>query len=250
MRPDNEILIDYLDKQLSSEESAQVESVVNNNIDYKKELQYLNLAIDTVRLDSINQKVASIRQSLGEKQRVEMPAPAIVRNINKVALRIAASIVLFLLVASVYKYVSVNNQSFYNRQFTGYELSNSRGQDTHDAEAEAYQNKKWNEVISIYQEQLNKSNQQSFLAGMAEMQLKHFPNAIGLFENIMNSQSGDMAFKEEAEYNLSMSYLMNHEGKKAIDIINKIKENPNHTYYPIVSKISPIDLKIIELKNK
>jgi tetratricopeptide (TPR) repeat protein len=129
-------------------------------------------------------------------------------------------------------------------------LSNSRGQDARDAEADAYLNKKWNEVISIYQEQLNKSNQQTFLAGMAEMQLKQFPEAIGLFENIINAQSGDISFREEAEYNLSMAYLMNHEGKKAIDIINKIKGNPNHTYYPIVAKISSIDLKIIELKNK
>jgi hypothetical protein len=250
MRSDNEILIDYLDNQLNREESAQVEGAIKNNIDSRRELQYLSLAIDTVRLDSINQKVASIRRSFGEKQSAEMPAPAIVRNINRMGLRIAAAIALFLFVASMYKYVSVNNQSFYNKQFTGYELSNSRGQDAHDAETEAYQNKKWNEVISIYQEQINKSNQQSFLAGMAEMQLKHFPNAIGLFENILNSKSGDIAFQEEAEYNLSMAYVMNHEGKKAMDIINKIKENPNHTYYPMASKISPIDLKIIELKNK
>jgi hypothetical protein len=31
-------------------------------------------------------------------------------------------------------------------------------------------------------------------------------------------------------------------------MINKIKSNPGHTYYPLVTKISPIDLKIIELK--
>ena len=85
---------------------------------------------------------------------------------------------------------------------------------------------------------------------MAEMQLNHFPNAMNLFENILNSKSGDKTFLEESEYYLSLAYLMNHEGNKAVQMFNKIKANPSHTYYPIISKLSPIDLKIIELKNK
>jgi hypothetical protein len=250
MQPNNEILIDYLDQQLNQEESARMESALQGDIDLNREMQYLNLAIDTVRLDAINQKVASIRQSQENVQIVEMAAPAIVRNMYKISLRVAAVLVLFFCVASVYKYSSVSNQSFYNKQFSGYELSNSRGQEAHEAEVDAYQNNKWNEVISIYNAGANKSNQQSFLAAMAEMQLNHFQNAITLFENLLNSKSGDTTYLEESEYYLSLAYLMNHEGNKAIQMINKIKANPNHTYYPIVSKFSSIDLKIIELKNK
>ena len=248
MQSNNEILIDYLDKQLNQEESARMESALQRDMDLKRELQYLNFAVDTVRLDVINQKVASIRQSL-EKEQV-VAAPAIIRNMYKTSLRVAAVIVFFLCVASVYKYSSVSNQSFYNKQFSGYELSNRRGPEAHEAEADAYQNKKWNDVISIYNAAPNKSNQQPFLAAMAEMQLNHFQNAIALFEGLLNSKSGDTTYLEESEYYLSLAYLMNHEGNKAIQMINKIKSNPNHTYYPLVSKYSSIDLKIIELKNK
>jgi hypothetical protein len=250
MQSDNEMLIEYLDKQLNQEESARMESALQRDIDLNRELQYLNLAIDTVRLDAINQKVASIRQSQEKEQMVEMAAPAILRNMYKISLRVAAVIVLFFCVASVYKYSSVSNQSFYNKQFSGYELSNSRGKETHEAEEDAYQNNKWNEVITIYNAGANKSNQQSFLAAMSEMQLNHFQNAITLFENLLNSKSGDTTYLEESEYYLSLAYLMNHEGNKAIQMIHKILANPNHTYYPIVSKFSSIDLKIIELKNK
>jgi hypothetical protein len=84
---------------------------------------------------------------------------------------------------------------------------------------------------------------------MAEMQLNHFQNAISLFENILNVKTGDTTYLEESDYYLSLAYLMNHQADKAIPIINKIKANPNHTYYPLVSKFSSIDLKIIELKN-
>ena len=250
MLPDNEKLIDYLDRQLSQEESAQMESALLTDIDLNRELTYMNLAIDTVRLDVITQKVASVRQMQKKEQIVTKTAPAIVRNMYKISLRVAAVVVLFLCAATVYKYASVSNQSFYNRQFSGYELTISRGQASHEAETNAYQNNKWNEVISIYKAASNKSNQQSFLAAMAEMQLNHFQNAITIFENLLNSQSGDNTYKEESEYYLSLAYLMNHEGNKAIQMINKIKANPNHTYYPIVSKFSPLDLKIIELKNK
>jgi hypothetical protein len=250
MQPDNKMLIDYLDKQLNQDESAQVENALHQDVDLSRELQYLNLAIDTVRLDVINQKVASIRQLQEKKQTAEMPTPALLRNMYQVSLRVAAIIVLFFCVASVYKYATVSNQSFYNKQFNGYELGNSRGQKEYDAEADAYQNNKWNEVISIYNAGANNSNKQSFLAAMAEMQLNHFPKAITLFESLLSSKSGNTTYLEESEYYLSLAYLMNHEGNKAIQMIDKIKANPHHTYYPIVSKYSSIDLKIIELKNK
>jgi tetratricopeptide (TPR) repeat protein len=235
---------------LNQEESAQLEIALQKDIDLNRELQYLNFAIDTVRLDAISQKVASIRQLHEKEQIVEVAAPSILRNMYKISLRIAAVIVLFFCLASIYKYSSVNNQSFYNKQFSGYELTNNRGQELHEAEVDAYQNNKWNEVISIYNAGANKSNRQAFLAAMAAMQLSHFQNAITIFENLLNSKSGDTTYLEESEYYLSLAYLMNHEGNKAIQMFNKIKANPNHTYYPIVSKFSSIDLKIIELKNK
>jgi hypothetical protein len=250
MQTNNEILIDYLDKQLNQEDSARMESALQRDTDLTRELQYLNVAIDTVRLDAINQKVASIRQSQEKEQMGVKSSPAIFHNMYKISLRVAAVIALFFCLASIYKYSSVNNQSFYNKQFSGYELSNSRGQEAPDAEVDAYQNNKWNEVISIYNAGAKISNQQSFLAAMAEMQLNHFQNATTIFENLLNSKSGDAAYLEESEYYVSLAYLMNHEGNKAFQMINKIKANPNHTYYPIVSKFSSIDLKIIELKNK
>ena len=253
MQPNNEMLIDYLDKQLNQEESVRMESALQRDTDLNRELQYLKFAIDTVRLDAINQKVASIRKSQESQEKGQMDvkaSPAILRDMYKISLRVAAVIALFICLASIYKYSSVNNQSFYNKQFSGYELSNSRGQEAHDAEVDAYQNNKWNEVISIYNAGAKISNQQSFLAAMAEMQLNHFQNAITIFENLLNSKSGDASYLEESEYYVSLAYIMNHQGSKAIQMINKIKGNPNHTYYPIVSKFSSIDLKIIELKNK
>ena len=251
MQPNNEILIDYLDHQLNQEDADLVESKVQNDKSLAGELQYLKLAIDMVRLDAINEKVFAIRQSLGNTSTItEKPARAIVRSMYKMSMRVAAIFILLFGIAVLYKYVSVSSLSVYERQFTGYELSNTRGQESRDAEVEAYRNKNWNEVIAIYQSENNKSNKSGFLAAMAEMQLNHFPKAITLFENILNtnSKTGDNSFQEEAEYYLSLAYLMNHEENKSILILDKIKSDTSHTYYPLASKLSAIDLKIIELK--
>jgi hypothetical protein len=251
MQPNNEILIDYLDHQLSQEDAAQVENKVQNDVSFAGDMQYLKLAVDTVRLDAINEKVFAIRQSLGNSHiATEKPGKAIVRSMYKMSMRVAAIFIILFGSAVLYKYVSVSNLSVYEKQFTGYELNNTRGQESRDAEAEAYRNKNWNEVISLYQTENNKSNKSIFLAAMAEMQLNHFPQAVTLFENILsvNKKTGENTFQEEAEYYLSLAYLMNHEENKSIVILDKIKADTSHTYYPLASKLSAIDLKIIELK--
>ena len=208
---------------------------------------YLTFLVDIIRTSDIY----DVEQLKSEAKDIIIRGQYIsVRNLYKISLRVAAVIILFLCLATIYKYSSVSNQSFYNKQFSGYELGNTRGVESHDPEADAYRNNKWNDVISIYNAGINKSNQQSFLAAMAEMQLNHFQNAVIIFEGLLNSKTSDVAYVDECEYYLSLAYLMNNEGDKAIQMINKIKANPNHTYYPVVTKLSSIDLKIIELKNK
>ena len=207
--------------------------------------KYEELAIDTIRLNAINQKVSKVRQSLETK-----PEKAVVRSMYRTALRIAAVFVLVLGSASVYKYAATNDQSVYNKLFVNYELTNTRGEQSRENETEAYKNGNWNEVVHIYHSENNKSVKNTFLAAMSEMQLNHFPQAISLFEGILSAKSNDQAFREETEYYLSLAYLMDHQELKGMQLMNKIKSDKNHTYYPMANKLSDIDMKIIELKNK
>src|SRR5450432_3700990 len=100
MIPNNQILIDYLDNQLSTEEAVQVENMVKKDIRVASELAYLKLALETVRLDAINEKVSATRQSYNKAENgAENPAPAIIRSMYKISMRIAAIIVLFIGIA-------------------------------------------------------------------------------------------------------------------------------------------------------
>src|ERR1700750_2769311 len=99
MQPDYEKLIDYLDKQLNQEETARVETILQEDIDFKKEFTYLRFAVDTVRLDVLNQKVASVRNA--QKEQIEArPTTSILRSMYPVSLRAAAVIVILLSVAT------------------------------------------------------------------------------------------------------------------------------------------------------
>lgn len=214
-----------------------------DNMQTNSENEYQRLAIDTIRLNAINERVSTVRRSLEIK-----PEKAIVRSIYRTSLRVAAILLLLVGSASLYKYISVNDRSVYDKQFLSYDLTNTRGAQNRESETEAYRNKDWKEVVYIYHNGNDKSNKNTFLAAMSEMQLNHFQEAVTMFEALLNIKSDDLSYQEESEYYLSLAYLMNHQELNGIRLMNKIKADPNHTYYPLVSKISSIDLKIIALK--
>jgi tetratricopeptide (TPR) repeat protein len=216
-----------------------------DNNQTNNDAKYEELAIDIIRLNAINQKVAAVRSSFETK-----PEKAVVRSMYRTALRVAAVFVLLIGSATIYKYASTSDESVYNKLFVNYELTNTRGEQSRENETEAYKNGNWNEVVHIYQTENNKSAKNTFLAAMSEMQLNHFPQAISLFEEILNAKSNDQVFQEETEYYLSLAYLMDHQESKGLQLLNKIKSDKNHTYYPMANKLSGIDMKIIDLKNK
>ena len=224
-------------------------NLTNQQIQQSEEL-YLGMAIDTIRLDAITSKVKAVRAAREETNaNTTQPAQAIVRTMKpyQVALRIAAAVILMLGSASIYKYSTVSTQTLYNQQYAGYELATKRGVSISDAQTDAYRNRDWNQVIALNNEAISMTNKSRFLAAMAEMESKQFPQALALLETILANKS-DESFSDEAEYYLAIAYLGNHEGEKAAGIIAQIKANPNQTYYPLVAEISAINLKIIELK--
>jgi hypothetical protein len=192
----------------------------------------------------INEKVSTVRLSLKNK-----PEKAIVRSLYRTSLRVAAILLLVVSSATIYKFIATNDQSVYDRQFLSFELTNTRGAQNRESETEAYRSGNWNEVVKIYRSGNNKSNKNTFLAAMSEMQLNHFREAVTLFEELLYTKSDDHSFQEETEYYLSLAYLMNHQDLKSMQLINRIKADPSHTYYPLAIKISVIDMKIIALKN-
>jgi hypothetical protein len=214
------------------------------------EARCLEMAIDTIRVNAITNKVKIIRadHNLGNSKTAHINQ-AIVRCMHPsgMVMRIAAAVIIMISSATIYKYASVNSKTLYNQQYLTYELTATRSNSIPDAQAEAYLNAHWREVIALNNNAISRTNKSRFLAAMAEMELNHFPQSLVLLQEIISNHA-DEAFHEEAEYYSALAFLAVHQEKKGLDMVAEIKANPSHTYYPLACRISAIDLKIIELK--
>jgi len=245
----NEVLIDYLDGNLNQEEISRIETIIKQDTNTAGDLEFLKFAINTVRLSAIREKVSKVRNAQQiEQGDTTQGTQGVIRKMYKTGLRVAVVLILVLGSAFMFKLINVTNQSVFNKQFIPFELTNTRGVQTRDAIDEAYSNKNWNEVVKIFQSENAVTNKSRFLTAMADMGLNQYSKAEILFESILNPSTPDKSFQEEAEYYLSLTYLMNHRENKGIALLNKIKADKTHTYYPLASKLSDIDMKIIQLK--
>jgi hypothetical protein len=233
------------------EELLAVKDLIQNDRDMAKEWETLHIAVDAILEKGLYEQVAAVRKAYQAAKNITIkPQGAVVRKMFSNKMRIAASIVLFITAATLYKYTTVNSVSFYNKYYSSFELNTSRGAENSNTMEQAFRNKNWNEVVSMFNSAAQKNNESYFLAGMAELELKNYNVAVTAFNHVIseNAKSKDNYFQDEAEYYLAMAYLGNNEAAKAIPILEKIKADNNHVYHEKVLEMSSIDLKIIQQK--
>ncbi len=247
-----QLLIDHLDHLLQGDELQQVENLIRNDKETSKQWGYLNLAVEAIQYNSLHDQVADAkRKYLSETQSQAKPGQAVVRTMYRVAIRIAACVLLFAGSMAVYKYATVSSTGIYNNFYSSFDLNTSRGGGNADKMDQAYRNKNWAEVVSQFNSSKEKNNKAYFLDAMAEMELKDFVPAINSLKQIIavNAQSGDNYFQDEADYYLALCYLAVNKTEQAIPIIEKIKADTSHIYNKKAKRISAIDLKLLQYKH-
>ena len=174
------------------------------------------------------------------------PVISIYRNVMK----IAACILVLAGGAAVYKYATTSSAGIYEKYYSSYELTTSRGVTVADPIDQAYDSKNWSRVLSIFNTTKNKTTRSFFLAGMADLELKSYDAAVSEFTQVMaeNMRSGADYFQDESEYYLAMSLLGQNRADQAMPLLQKIKANPNHLYHQKVAAMSFTDLHIAALK--
>jgi len=273
-------LIDHLDESftatpgsVSPEASATLQRLIAEDEDTAREWLYLQLAVDTVRDAGLREQVATVRKQWEagaattlETQAAQAPESlaatqdqtttsdqangGLVRNLYRNMMRVAACAVLVAGGACIFKYVRLSSSSLYSEYYTSYELNTSRGSVSQDAIEKAYTAKNWSEVLTLFSPGKDRSNKTDFLAGLADLELKKFDDAIAHFEQIIasNSHSGGDYFEDEAEYYLAISWLAKDKVNEAMPILEKIKANKDHLYHDKVKKMSFTDLRLVQYK--
>jgi len=277
-------LIDHLDESftatpdsVSPEASATMQRLIAEDEDAAREWLYLQLAVDTIKDAGLREQVTTVRKqwetqtaSTWEAQAAAAPEPlaatqdqttttsdqtaentgGVVRNLYRNMMRVAACAVLVAGGACIFKYVRLSSSSLYSEYYTSYELNTSRGSTSQDAIEKAYTAKNWSEVLALFSPGKDRSNKTDFLAGLADLELKKFDDAIAHFEQIIasNTHSGGDYFEDEAEYYLAISWLAKDKVNEAMPILEKIRANKDHLYHDKVEKMSFTDLRLVQYK--
>jgi hypothetical protein len=252
MSDKQEQLIDHLDSSFRGEASAEMEQSIQADPEAAREWHYLRLAVDAVQDTGLHTQVAAVRSAWQMQQSLPAkPAGGVVRSIYRNVLRVAACIFILSGGAALYKYTTTTSAGVYGKYYSSYTLSTTRGAGVQDALEQAYTNKDWSAVISLFGTVKEKDNKAWFLAGMADLELKKYDDAIDKFQHVIaaNVRTRSDYFQDEAEFYLAMSWIARNDVNEAMPLLEKIKANKSHLYYETVSGMSFRDLRIIQYKN-
>jgi len=174
--------------------------------------------------------------------------PAIRRRMSPV-LQIAAALIVVIVSASVIKVANTHPEGIFDKNYSDYQLSVTRGADVSDALEQAYRSRNWAAVSSAFEATHTKRQKDYFLTAMARMQQKEYYEAISLLKTLIQYNQGkEPYFEDEAEYYLAMNYLATGQAARAVELFDQIKADPRHVYYSRVEEMGKLDLGILRIK--
>ena len=243
--PQNELLIDYIDNLLDENGRQQVETLLAADATAAEDYESHLFSVSLVREAGLQMQVAEVRRQFEAAKE-----PAIVRPMFSKVMRIAAMVIVLVGAAAAYRYTSTNASGIYNESFSSYELNTSRGSGNLTDLENAYRNKDWATVNTLYNSMATKNQKAEFLAGMASLELKQFETAVIRFRSVMAINAGvkESLYQEEAEYYLAMALLGAGKGAEGSDILKNIRGNKDHIFHDKAQNISALDLKVLTIK--
>jgi tetratricopeptide (TPR) repeat protein len=229
-----ELLIRYLDGELSGEEKTVLEQRLKQDKSLENELEYLQLAREAVRSYGMKKQVRDIHAVMKKELRAPVRQMSSGRKFARYSLAIAASLLIIVIGVLGYNFYTLSPAKVFSANYQPYELSTVRGGEGQTSLLEkAYRNKDYKEVVRLAKEQQIPGIKDQFLTALALTELKNYPGAIDYFKKLMatNQVAGTDIMMPETEYYLSLVYVRNKDYDLAIDLMNKIHDDPMHPYH-------------------
>jgi len=231
-----EILMRYLDDEMSGTEKEELEKKLASDESLRAELEGLRTAKEAVEMYGLQQRVASVRKEMmEEKPQAIVRKISNTRRIGRYSLAVAASIVLIAVSVIAYNFFSLSTDKLYNEKYSSFELSAVRGNNEVQTTGieKAYEQKNYQEVIALSVKDSIRDRKNEFLVGVSYMELNKPSEAISFFNEVIKADQTSIhpVYKDEAEYYLALSYLKAGSYDKALELMNRIHNNPSHLYH-------------------
>jgi hypothetical protein len=233
MTSDDNILIRYLDGELSIVEKDELEKELELNSDLKDELIRLRTTREAVKLFGLQQKVGNLHGEMMNELRPATRSIGSARKRIRYAVAIAASIILVVGIYMVYNFVTLSSEKVYNANYQAYELANMRGESITETPMEkAFRQKQYKQVLALHKKNTSETTKEKFLSGVSAMELDNNAQAINFFKSVKaeNELTGKNDFGDEADYFLALTYIRNKDYDYALELLKTIKDDPAHLY--------------------
>jgi hypothetical protein len=245
----SELAIRYLDNELSAEERAAFETSMQSDPALEEEVRNLDLARAAINDYGIRGQVKTVHQQMMRELRHESASASNVRQMLRRALSIAASIIVLVAAFGVYQYASTSPQKLYADHYELYMPGTSRGDNSESTLVQAFRNKSWQQVVTVFHSLQQPTVQDRFLAGQSLLALDSTHAAITQFRELLSNTSSSHAdYRDDAEYYLGLTYIKNNQAALAEPIFRKIYEDKNHLYHDKVDRWFLMKLRLLKWK--
>jgi tetratricopeptide (TPR) repeat protein len=243
-----EMLIRYLDGELSGSEKDSLERQLLADERLQQDYEQLVLARESVRQYGLQQKVAGIHQQMMEQLKTPVRRIDPVNRFIRYSMTAAAAIAIIIGSVMLYNYFQLSPEKVFAANYQSYEISSMRGGNEQEISMleKAYSKKKYAEVVSIVFDRPF-SIHENFLKAMAWMELRNTAKAIEQYRLVIKTANPANMLKEEAEYYLALAYIRSGQYSMALQQLEYIQKKPGHLYY---KKITPELISQVKSLNK
>ena len=224
-----EILIRYIDGELSKEEQAQLEERLRTEKNLQEELYHLQAAVLAVKQAGAVESVRAIHTEMMQERKQQPKTKLVPFNKTiRYTLAVAASLLVLFIGVKLFQAAQLTPAKLYNEAFVDFNTAVTRGSNNALSETEKnYRDKDYEAVVNASRS-VNLHPKDSLLIGLSYLHINRTAEAIGFFNGLASS---DNAYKQDAEFYLSLSYLRNRQYDNALALIEKIRNNPAHLYH-------------------
>jgi tetratricopeptide (TPR) repeat protein len=249
----SDILIQYLDNELSQEDKTNLENQLKHDTIMQQELENLSLSKSAIKIYGLKQQVGSIHVAMMNEMVVEKTATAqqgIVRKMANLSMKVAAAILIVMLGLGVYQYTTITPDKLFAGNYKPYSLNVNRGAVENSLMEKSFQEKNYTAVITQFLSANESGAKENFLVGQAYLETNNYQKAIESFKNVLvkNSLEKTSFYNDDAAYFLALSYLKNNDVKLATPIFEAIHNSKNHLYNDNVSSAFMRNLKMLNWK--
>lgn len=235
----SEKLVQYMDGELTGAEKESLEQLLVTDQVLQEELQSLKETRETIKQFGLKEKVAGIHKQMMDELQTPVRKIRSSRRILRYSMAVAASLVLLIGGYLAWNFYSLSSNKVFSANYHSFELTTMRDNDTAQMSPveKAYRAKNYKEVIILSEQLSTVPVKEAFLAAVSYVEQGNNTKAIERFKKVIsaNESSGMIFMKDEAEYYLALTYIRNKDFDFALELLRKIKEDPNHTYYKQVT---------------